>query len=417
MEKTRLRMIPGLRAAAFRFMEMDAMTTTTPPAPTLVVAATRTSASAIPWYLWCALAASFTVAFGAHWDIAWHRSNGRDTFWSPPHMAIYLSAVLAAIVAGWCILRSTFGRGTGEAGVRVLAFRGPLGAFVMAWGGIAMLTSAPFDDWWHNAYGLDVRILSPPHVALATGIAAIHAGALIFLASRMNNAAEATRGRLQTLFLFSGGMIVVAILTLFMERTIRIEMHLASFYMWVAGFAPLLLALVARGSGHRWGSTIATAIYSVFVLLLLWLMPLVPAEPKLGPVFLRVRNLIPPEFPLLIIVPALALDSLWAHAARRGWGRGLQAAVGGTLFSALFFAVQWPFASFLMSPAARNPFFGAIYFNYNTPPTSLYFRHQFLPHQATPGAFLTGAAFTIAIAIAGTWLGISWGEWTRRVRR
>ncbi len=27
-----------------------------------------------------------------------------------------------------------------------------------------MITSAPFDDWWHNAYGLDVKILSPPHV-------------------------------------------------------------------------------------------------------------------------------------------------------------------------------------------------------------------------------------------------------------
>jgi hypothetical protein len=382
------------------------------------VAATEVEARSIPWYLWCALLASFAVAFGAHWDIAWHRSIGRDTFWSPPHMAIYLSAVLAAIAAGWCILRSTFGGGIGGDGVRVLGFRGPLGAFVMAWGGIAMLTSAPFDDWWHNAYGLDVRILSPPHVALASGIAAIHAGALIFLASRMNGAQDPTeRSRLQRLLLFSGGLIVIALLTLLMERTIRIEMHRASFYMWVAGFAPLLLALTGRGSGHRWGATIVSAIYSVFVLLLLWLMPLVPAEPKLGPVFLRVTHLIPPEFPLLIIVPALGLDVLSAHAARRGWGRGRQAAAGGMLFSALFFAVQWPFAEFLMSPAARHPLFGTIYFNYNTPPTAFYFRHQFLPYQATPRAFLIGAALTIAIAIAGTWLGLSWGAWARRVRR
>jgi len=32
-----------------------------------------------------------------------------------------------------------------------------------------MLASAPFDDWWHNAYGLDVRIISPPHMVLAAG--------------------------------------------------------------------------------------------------------------------------------------------------------------------------------------------------------------------------------------------------------
>ena len=30
-----------------------------------------------------------------------------------------------------------------------------------------MLTSAPFDNWWHDAYGLDVKIISPPHMFLA----------------------------------------------------------------------------------------------------------------------------------------------------------------------------------------------------------------------------------------------------------
>ena len=47
--------------------------------------------------------------------------------------------------------------------VRFWGFRAPLGAWVAIWGAFAMLTSAPFDDWWHNAYGLDVKVLSPPH--------------------------------------------------------------------------------------------------------------------------------------------------------------------------------------------------------------------------------------------------------------
>jgi hypothetical protein len=38
------------------------------------------------------------------------------------------------------------------------------GGWVCIWGALAMLTSAPFDDWWHNAYGLDVKIVSPPHM-------------------------------------------------------------------------------------------------------------------------------------------------------------------------------------------------------------------------------------------------------------
>ena len=57
--------------------------------------------------------------------------------------------------------------------MRFWGFRAPLGAWVCIWGAFAMLTSAPFDDWWHNAYGLDVKILSPPHVVLAAGIGAI----------------------------------------------------------------------------------------------------------------------------------------------------------------------------------------------------------------------------------------------------
>src|SRR5882724_1310927 len=127
-------------------------------------------ARAIPWYLWCALGSSASVALGVHWDIAWHRSIGRDTFWSPPHLMIYAAALLAAVASGSQILKATFTRREAPGMVRVLGFRGPLGAFIAAWGGITMLTSAPFDDWWHNAYGLDVRIISPPHMILASGI-------------------------------------------------------------------------------------------------------------------------------------------------------------------------------------------------------------------------------------------------------
>ena len=282
-------------------------------------------ARAIPWYLWCALLSSASVAIGVHWDIAWHRSIGRDTFWSPPHIMIYAAAVLAALASGSQILGATFARGPGgapgagesdgSATVRVLGFRGPLGAFITAWGGITMLTSAPFDDWWHNAYGLDVKILSPPHVVLAIGIGAIHIGVLIFVLGHMNRVSGRARQVLTTAFLWVGAMLTVALMTLFMERTVRPFMHGAPFYRIVAAIVPLLFAAVARGSGHRWGATIAAGFYSLFLLALLWILPLVPAEPKLGPVMVQVKSLVPPEFPLLLIAPALALDLLWARTA------------------------------------------------------------------------------------------------------
>jgi hypothetical protein len=372
---------------------------------------------AIPWYIWCALLASATVQVGVHWDIAWHRSIGRDTFWSPPHIAIYLAAVLAALASGSQILATTFGRlaERRERAVSVLGFRGPLGAFITAWGGIAMLTSAPFDDWWHNAYGLDVKILSPPHIVLAVGIFAINLGALIFVLGRTSGADDRSRRRLAALSFYAGGIIIVALLTLFMEHTVRIFMHSAAFYAIVAAVVPAILTAISRTTGHRRGATITAAIYSVFLLALLWLMPLVPAEPKLGPVTVRVTHLIPAEFPLLLIVPAFALDLLWRRTA--GWTRAQLAVATGAVFASVFVVVQWPFATFLMSPGARNHFFGAKYFNYNTPLDAYYIQHRFLPHATTAAAFISGSAKVLAMAIASSWVGFAWGDWMRRLRR
>ena len=80
--------------------------------------------------------------------------------------------------------------------VEVWRFRGPLGAFIAAWGGATMLTSAPFDNWWHNAYGLDVKIFSPPHVVLDGGVLAIQFGAVVLIASAMNRASGELRRKL-----------------------------------------------------------------------------------------------------------------------------------------------------------------------------------------------------------------------------
>src|SRR5258706_16079235 len=95
------------------------------------------SARPIPWPIWCAVAAVTSAMIGGHWDISWHRSIGRDSFWTAPHIAIYLCGVLAGLSCGYLILRTTFGGAADAAAVRIWGFRGPLGAFVAAWGGIA----------------------------------------------------------------------------------------------------------------------------------------------------------------------------------------------------------------------------------------------------------------------------------------
>jgi hypothetical protein len=55
--------------------------------------AARPRVAAIPWYVWCFAAAVTSDAFGGYWDISWHISVGRDTFWTPAHM---MASIIAA---------------------------------------------------------------------------------------------------------------------------------------------------------------------------------------------------------------------------------------------------------------------------------------------------------------------------------
>ena len=172
-----------------------------------------TESTAVPWYIWCGVLAVTSASIGGAWDVSWHRSIGRDTFWTPAHMAIYACGVLAGVICSYLILATTFGRSERmkAASVNVLGLRAPLGAFVAAWGGLAMLTSAPFDNWWHAAYGLDVKIVSPPHTLLILGIRAVEVGVLFLILAQMNRAADSGEitvtepgfKSLQRLFLFS----------------------------------------------------------------------------------------------------------------------------------------------------------------------------------------------------------------------
>src|ERR1043166_413366 len=161
----------------------------------------------VPWLVWANVIASFCISAGLYWDISWHETIGRDTFWTPAHLVVQFGAILAAFGSAWLIMRTTFG---GDAGARansvsVLGFRAPLGAFVSAWGGVAMVTSAPFDNWWHEANGLDVKIISPPHVLLALGIAGIMWGGAILCASYLNRAEGPQRETLVRILLVIGG--------------------------------------------------------------------------------------------------------------------------------------------------------------------------------------------------------------------
>src|SRR6188508_462784 len=168
-----------------------------------------TKAATVPWYCLLAVFGATCIPIGALWDISWHSTIGRDTFWTPAHITIHIGGVVPGLIAGWLALRATF-FGTPEeraSAVRIGKFYAPLGAWVIIWGALAMLFSAPFDDWWHNAYGLDVEILSPPHTVLAAGMYAVAIGALIFMVSWRNRNPSQWHSAASLLFMFACGVL------------------------------------------------------------------------------------------------------------------------------------------------------------------------------------------------------------------
>lgn len=374
---------------------------------------------ALPWYVWNFTLAVACVTVGGAWDISWHLTVGRDTFLTPAHLLIYLCGILGGLGAAALILRTTFDDASPlrASSVKMWGFHGPLGAFVAAWGATAMIVSAPFDDWWHNAYGLDVKVLSPPHVVLILGIMAILLGAILLVLGEMNRSDGARRAKLLAVFLFLGAIFARNIYGVFMlEFMARTMQHSARFYLVAAIAIPVGAVAIARASRTRWAMTAMALITTAISLAFLWVLPLFPAEPKLGPVYQNITHFIPPGgFPLLIVVPFFVLDYLSPRLERLGdWTR---AVVSGVLFLAVFAAVQWPFADFLMSEGARNWFFGSHYLPYFARPEGDSARNVYTIFEASSAQFWQRIAMAVVFAVLSVRAGLGWGKWMLKVQR
>ncbi len=379
-------------------------------------ALTAAKAAGVPWYVWCATIAVTSATIGAYWDISWHSSIGRDTFWTPAHMAIYLCGVLAGVAFGYIILSTTFSKTAplADCSVHIWGFRAPLGAFIASWGGIAMLTSAPFDNWWHAAYGLDVKIISPPHILLFIGVYGVILGTLVLIAGHINRSTGRSQRAARWLFLYVTGIMLVMAMAMIQEYTERTQLHTSLPYVVLAAMTPITLGVASRATGIKFAATCVAGFYTLFLITMILILPLFPAEPKLGPVYQPVTQFIPPEFPILLVVPAFAMDLLWQRT--KNWNTWKTAAISGLLYLGILLAIEWPFASFLMSPGARNRFFGSMYLWYGLPPTSYMARNLFWPYETT-AEFWRGIVLALLLCGLAVRWGLSRGEWMRSVQR
>ena len=199
--------------------------------------------------LWGSLAAKLVGAWGLGWDIQWHMTIGRDSFWIAPHLMIY-SSVVAGLVFAWGVLAYEWL----EDIATTRGFR------LAALGLVLVVLAAPIDDLWHRLFGLDVTLWSPPHLLALFGSAVSTLGCLLIAIEVYPVRSWAGRaGLLLAGALLYGGIRVTLDPSWLLAYTYGgVLFH--AFAMLAALILPLVLVTAARLSALRWAPVFAVIL-------------------------------------------------------------------------------------------------------------------------------------------------------------
>jgi hypothetical protein len=326
-------------------------------------------------------------------------------------MATYLAVAMAGFAALGLVLTTT-----PNYGVRLGAFEGSLGAWVSAWGALMFLATVFFDRWWQSAYGLAAGIWHPPQILKAVAFFSIIAGAWLVCLKWQNQSNRENKGSALA-FAGCGGLILSLTTVVMLTWIYPNRQHSPFFYKIACGTYPIVLVALATAGKLRWPATVASVIYTGVICSMVWLLPLFPAKPQVAPVYHPLDHLMPPPFPLLLVVPAVTLDVLlrkvkWPAHRARTW---FQAIAAGLVFCIIFMGTQWLFAEFLLTDLADNWFFagGGRHWPFFLKIDSL----ASVTFWETTEMTLLSALNAAGLAMVAGGLGLWIGAWMTRVRR
>jgi hypothetical protein len=374
-----------------------------------------------PRLVWVMALAAAAVPIALVWDFSWESTVGLDRFLAPAHTALYVAITAAGLAAVALVILTTRHAGAHGAGVRLGRCYAPLGAWVTAWGSLAYATGVGFDRWWQSAYGLAAGIWHPPQILNAVAFLTVVIGVWLLCARWQNERVPgAGRGR-AWLFVGAGGLVLALITVVTLPLILPNRQHSAWFYKLSCATYPIVLAALAAAGRFRWSATIATLVYLGMIGAMVWVLPLFPAKPQSGPIYNPLDHLMPPPFPLLLVVPALAVDALlrqlpWPAHQSRTWLR-LQPLIIGIAFFVAFIGAQWVFAEFLLTDDADNRFFagGGRHWPFFLK-IDLLARTAFW-NAPQDGMTLGNTLAAVILATTAAQLGLWLGAWLARVRR
>jgi len=257
----------------------------------------------------------FIAVMAGTWDVWWHGSVGRNTFFEPPHLLLYSSVVLAIAFGVYGYIKTKN----------------------KLWKRLAILLliipiSAPFDELWHRVFGVEDistiwAVWSPPHVAIVLAI--IGSFALVF--SLIQKEKDESVRRLFGALSFAG--ILSLLLFLFSPFEPTGQLHVFGFFG--AGIVAFGISLVYLMADKKMKGIGAVTLVAVFLILLSATgfsrgvaedIKILPHDH--APTWLTI---------FALMIPALFLD-VWkkSHNATRGL-------VVGILWAGILFGFSWMF--------------------------------------------------------------------------
>ena len=243
---------------------------------------------------------------GGYWDDGWHTERGRDEFFIAPHIAIYAGVAAIGGAVSWWLL--TILRQQGTRGVLQQPI--PLLGIVSV---LVTLASGPIDNAWHEAFGRDAVIWSPPHMLGIVGTLCLGAALLAHIAER------------RWFAIVASGLVLAAAAFTVVEYETDVPQFDTLWYLPALSVAvAIAFSIIRLARPGRWTCTEAAIAHLVFVILVT--------------VGLQFGEFPTPALPLLV-VPALALDRL----ANRG------ALLNALALAGLVFATHVPVRNWLGS--------------------------------------------------------------------
>jgi hypothetical protein len=144
------------------------------------------------------------------------------------------------------------------------------------------------------------------------------------------------------------GALLAMISVVTIAQSFANRQHSSVFYELDCATYPLVLTAQSSASRLRAPASAAALAYLGMVGSMVWALPLFAATPQAGPVYNSLDHLLAPPFPLLLIVPALALDSLLHGIPSREAGRRLGVGARVRQVAGAVRVTQWVFSAFAL---------------------------------------------------------------------